>query len=103
MKLKLIVLAGAKEGLEIPLKKDKFLIGRAKECALRAGSEAISRRHCAIIRRDTGWTVRDLGSRGARHVMTRGDLLVLEVLVHLAEQYRSRALQPASAIQGDAA
>jgi predicted component of type VI protein secretion system len=63
MKLKLIVLAGAKEGLEIPLKKDKFLIGRAKECSLRAGSEAISRRHCAIIRRETGWTVRDLGSR----------------------------------------
>ena len=52
MKLKLVVLAGAKEGLEIPLKKDKFLIGRAKECALRAGSEAISRRHCAIIRHE---------------------------------------------------
>ena len=68
MKLKLIVLAGAKEGTEIPLKKDKFLIGRAKECALRAGSEAISRRHCAIIRRDTGWTVRDLGSRNGTHV-----------------------------------
>src|SRR3954462_6541212 len=63
MKLKLIVLAGAKQGLEIPLKKDKFLIGRAKECALRAGSEAISRRHCAILHRETGWTVRDLGSR----------------------------------------
>ena len=68
MKLKLIVLAGAKEGLEIPLKKDKFLIGRAKECALCAGSEAISRRHCAIIRRETGWTVRDLGSRNGTHV-----------------------------------
>ena len=63
MKLKLIVLAGAKEGLEIPLRKDKFLIGRAKECALRAGSEAISRRHCAIVQGETGWTVRDLGSR----------------------------------------
>jgi len=68
MKLKLIVLAGAKEGTEIPLKKDKFLIGRAKECALRAGSEAISRRHCAIIHRETGWTVRDLGSRNGTHV-----------------------------------
>jgi len=68
MKLKLIVLAGAKEGTEIPLKKDKFLIGRAKECALRAGSEAISRRHCAIVLRDTGWTVRDLGSRNGTHV-----------------------------------
>src|SRR3954454_5617146 len=68
MMLKLIVLAGAKEGLEIPLKKDKFLIGRAKECALRAGSEAISRRHCAIIRRESGYTVRDLGSRNGTHV-----------------------------------
>ncbi len=32
--------------------------------------------------------VRGLGSRSARHVMTRADLLVLEVLVHLAERYR---------------
>lgn len=68
MKLKLIVLAGAKEGLEIPLKKEKFLIGRAKECALRAGSEAISRRHCAITRSEDGYTVRDLGSRNGTYV-----------------------------------
>jgi hypothetical protein len=34
--------------------------------------------------------VRGLGSRSARHVMTRADLLVLEVLVHLAERYRQR-------------
>jgi CheY-like chemotaxis protein len=31
-----------------------------------------------------------LGARSARHVMTRADLLVLEVLVHLAERYRQR-------------
>jgi pSer/pThr/pTyr-binding forkhead associated (FHA) protein len=69
MELKLIVLAGAKQGLEIPLKKDKFLIGRAKECSLRAGSEAISRRHCAFVRKDDGrWTVRDLGSRNGTYV-----------------------------------
>jgi pSer/pThr/pTyr-binding forkhead associated (FHA) protein len=68
MELKLIVLAGAKQGLEIPLKKDKFLIGRAKECSLRAGSEAISRRHCAIVRKDDSWTARDLGSRNGTYV-----------------------------------
>ncbi len=68
MKLKLIVLAGAKEGLEIPLKKEKFLIGRAKECALRAGSEAISRRHCAITKHENGYTVKDLGSRNGTYV-----------------------------------
>ncbi|REK11459.1 MAG: hypothetical protein DWQ37_14345 [Planctomycetota bacterium] len=36
--------------------------------------------------------VRGLGSRSARHVMTRADLLVLEVLVHLAERYRLRCV-----------
>jgi predicted component of type VI protein secretion system len=68
MELKLIVLAGAKQGTEIPLKKDQFIIGRAKECNLRAGSEAISRRHCAIMRRNGQVTVRDLGSRNGTHV-----------------------------------
>jgi predicted component of type VI protein secretion system len=63
MELKLVVLAGAKEGTQIPLKKDKFIIGRASDCTLRAGSSAISRRHCAIVRKDDGWVVRDLGSR----------------------------------------
>jgi pSer/pThr/pTyr-binding forkhead associated (FHA) protein len=79
MKLKLIVLAGAKEGTEIPLKKDKFLIGRAKECSLRAGSEAISRRHCAIVHREQGWTVRDLGSRNG--TLVNGEKIAKEVLL----------------------
>ena len=35
MDLQLIVLAGAKHGTRIPLKKSKFVIGRAKECTLR--------------------------------------------------------------------
>jgi len=34
--------------------------------------------------------VRGLGTRSARHVMTRADLLVLEVMVHLSEVYRRR-------------
>lgn len=86
MKLKLIVLAGSKEGLEIPLKKDKFLIGRAKECALRAGSEAISRRHCAIIRREKGWMVRDLGSRNGTHV--NGEKITQEVPLKDGDELR---------------
>jgi hypothetical protein len=31
-----------------------------------------------------------LGSRSARHVMSRADMLILEVMIHLAEQYRTR-------------
>ncbi len=34
--------------------------------------------------------VAGLGSRSARHVMTRADLMVLEVMMHLAESYRHR-------------
>ncbi len=34
--------------------------------------------------------VQGLGARSARHVMTRADLLVLEVMIHLAEGYRRR-------------
>jgi hypothetical protein len=34
--------------------------------------------------------VRGLGSRSTRHVMTRADLLALEIMVHLAESYRVR-------------
>ena len=34
--------------------------------------------------------VRGLGARSTRHVMTRADLLALEVMMHLAEVYRVR-------------
>lgn len=34
--------------------------------------------------------VRGLGARSTRHVMTRADLLILEIMIHLAEGYRSR-------------
>lgn len=36
--------------------------------------------------------IHGLGSRSARHVMSRADLLVLEVMIHLAEGYRGRYL-----------
>lgn len=66
--MKLVVLAGAKQGTEIPLKKDKFVIGRSSDCTLRAGSEAISRHHCAILRNEGILSVRDLGSRNGTFV-----------------------------------
>jgi DNA-binding response OmpR family regulator len=34
--------------------------------------------------------VQGLGSRSTRHVMTRADLLFIEIVVHLAEEYRQR-------------
>src|SRR5690606_34827618 len=38
------------------------------ECNLRAGSDAISRHHCLILRTADGYTVRDLGSRNGTYV-----------------------------------
>lgn len=66
--MKLVVLAGAKTGASVPIKKSSFVIGRSKECALRAGSEAISRKHCELAQTDSGITVRDLGSRNGTYV-----------------------------------
>lgn len=34
-----------------------------------------------------------LGSRSARHVMNRADMLILEVMIHLAQGYRQRHLE----------
>lgn len=39
--------------------------------------------------------VRGLGARSTRHVMTRADLLILEIMIHLAEGYRTRYQQRA--------
>jgi DNA-binding NarL/FixJ family response regulator len=36
--------------------------------------------------------VHGLGARSTRHVMTRADLLVMEIMIHLAEGYRRRYL-----------
>ena len=66
--MKLVVLEGAKKGAAVPLKKDRFTIGRSTECSLRAGSDAISRQHCELLRTDRGVTVRDLGSRNGTYV-----------------------------------
>ena len=37
--------------------------------------------------------IRGLGSRSARHVMNRADMLILEVMINLAEGYRDRFMK----------
>ncbi len=58
------------------------------ELFVRAGlsAEQVFRVHLRVIEE----LVQGLGSRSARHVMNRADLLVLELLLHLAEGYRLR-------------
>lgn len=57
------VLEGAKSGAKVAIKKSEFVIGRSQECQLCAGSSAVSRRHCAILRTDNRVSIKDLGSR----------------------------------------
>jgi pSer/pThr/pTyr-binding forkhead associated (FHA) protein len=57
------VIEGAKSGAKVAIKKSEFLIGRSKECHLCAGSSAVSRQHCAILRSENRVSIKDLGSR----------------------------------------
>lgn len=68
MDARLKVVGGSKSGSEIPLKKAKFVIGRSPECSLRAGSDAISRRHCEIRLTRSEISIVDLGSRNGTFV-----------------------------------
>ncbi len=63
MQMHLKVANGAQVGKLISVNHDKFLIGRSDECHLRPKSESISRRHCAIVRKDGKILLIDLKSR----------------------------------------
>lgn len=81
------VLEGGKAGTKIAVKKNEFIIGRSTKCHLCAGSTAISRQHCAIVRDDNRVTVKDLGSRNGtllngiridgEHELASGDEIVV--------------------------
>lgn len=68
MQMQLKVLSGSHEGKLIAVNHDKFLIGRADECHLRPKSDSISRRHCAILRKDGNILLVDLKSRNGTSV-----------------------------------
>jgi len=86
MNVHLIVASGSRQGQVIPVSAEKFIIGRATDCHLKAKSELISRYHCAILV-GSEVTVRDLGSRNgvrlngekitAEQRLKNGDTLVL--------------------------
>lgn len=68
MQMQLQVVTGGHKGKLISVKHDKFLIGRSDECHLRPKSESISRRHCAIVRKDGRVLLIDLKSRNGTEV-----------------------------------
>ena len=68
MKLRLVVVKGRPEGMEIPLPMPQFLIGRDPRCNLRPSSESVSKLHCAVVQRKEGVFVRDLKSTNGTFV-----------------------------------
>lgn len=68
MQMKLKVVGGANEGQEVPISAPKFLIGRARDCHLRANSDMISRHHCVLLVEADLAAVRDFGSRNGTFV-----------------------------------
>lgn len=68
MQMQLRVTTGGHKGKLISVNHDKFLIGRSDECHLRPKSESISRRHCAIVRKEGRILLIDLKSRNGTEV-----------------------------------
>jgi DNA-binding NarL/FixJ family response regulator len=57
--------------------------------AARVSPRQVMRLHLHVLEE----LIRGLGSRSARHVMNRADMLVLEVMIYLTERYRRDYLQ----------
>jgi predicted component of type VI protein secretion system len=68
MQISLKVLSGNHAGKEIPIKDEKFLIGRGDDCQLRPKSESVSRRHCALVQKDGRLLLVDLKSRNGTFI-----------------------------------
>lgn len=74
-------------GQSFSLTGEKFLIGREKDCHLKADSPLVSRHHCVLIQDPYTLRVRDLGSRNGTFVngrrvhgevvLAQGDLVVV--------------------------
>ena len=62
MKIKLVVAEGKKAGMEIPISRPQYLIGRGDECHLRPQSPLVSQKHCMISISDGSAIIEDCGS-----------------------------------------
>jgi pSer/pThr/pTyr-binding forkhead associated (FHA) protein len=65
------VLRGFYEGLEVPIDRDRLVIGRGGDADLAIAEPTISRRHAAIEREGDGFTLEDLGSTNGTRVNGR--------------------------------
>jgi pSer/pThr/pTyr-binding forkhead associated (FHA) protein len=71
MKISLKVLKGSSAGKEVKIPTPECVIGRSSDCHLRPKSDAISRRHCAIVVEDGVVKIRDFGSKNGTYLNER--------------------------------
>jgi pSer/pThr/pTyr-binding forkhead associated (FHA) protein len=71
MQISLVVVRGSNQGLQIPIERKEFCIGRDSSCDWQTYFLIVSRRHAAIVVRDHKVLVRDLGSRNGTFVNGR--------------------------------
>jgi pSer/pThr/pTyr-binding forkhead associated (FHA) protein len=83
MELKLKVIGGKNNGVEIAVAGPQFLVGRADECQLRPKSDFVSRRHALITVEDGRSTIADQGSRTGTYV--NGKLLAPQTPAELKQ------------------
>jgi predicted RNA-binding Zn-ribbon protein involved in translation (DUF1610 family) len=70
---------GEFDGLRMAIIGPKFLIGRERDCHLRAGSRTVSQHHCVLRLDGYSVRIRDLGSRNGTFVngwRVRGDVVL---------------------------
>jgi hypothetical protein len=64
----LIVTYGTTTRQHWPLGRDLLVLGRGHDCDVPLVSPEIAPIHCLVYRGQTGWSIRDLGSRAGTHV-----------------------------------
>ena len=107
MRVQLKIIGGSRDGKKISIPSGKFVIGRGKGCQLQLRSDAVSRKHCALIVTESQVILRDFGSKNGSYVnddriedecgLQQGDVvrigpLSFEVVLelHLGEATRSQ-------------
>jgi predicted component of type VI protein secretion system len=93
MRVNLVVARGKRKGHIVPIHVGQFVIGRHKECHLKANGATISQHHCAVLVRDGKVFIRDFDSTNGTYVnqnrvrgeqeLAAGDVLELGRLAFL--------------------
>jgi len=65
------VMRGFYEGLEVPIDRDRFVIGRGSDADLAVAEPTISRVHAALERDGDAFALKDLGSTNGTRVNGR--------------------------------